>query len=122
MKQLYCLRFNAFCGIEDHYGTVGCDKSTISVFAEILVPRCIQDVYFISVKIKLHYGGSNGNTTLLFYFHPVRNSVLAGLSSLNAAGLAYCTAVKQELFGKRCFAGVRMRDYRKCSAAFNLFF
>ncbi len=40
------------------------------------------------------------------------------LASLNRAGKMNLPAVKQQFFGHGCFAGVRMRDDRKCAASF----
>ena len=82
-EQFFSLRFYAFRSVNKHYCAVCCHKSTVSIFGEVLVTRGIENVYAITVVIKLQNRRSNGNTTLFFDFHPVRNSVFIAFSSFN---------------------------------------
>ena len=82
-EQFFSLRFYTFSCVNKHYCAVCCHKSTVSIFGEVLVTRGIENVYAITVVIKLQNRRSNGNTTLFFDFHPVRNSMFIAFSSFN---------------------------------------
>ena len=61
--------------------------------------RGIQDVDAEAVILELHHRGCDGDTTLLFNFHPVRGGSPGIFLALDHTGLGNGTAVKQEFFG-----------------------
>ena len=54
-KQFFRLRFNAFCRVYDHNRRVHGCQNPVSVFGEVFVPRCIQQVKSDVVIFKSHY-------------------------------------------------------------------
>ncbi len=78
--------FNAFCSIDNHQAAVHRRQSTIGIFGEVFVPRGVQQVHQAVMIRKLHHRGGNGDTTLLFHFHPVRFCMLAGATAFYRTG------------------------------------
>ena len=110
------LGLNALCAVDYHYCGVRRHKGSVSIFGEVLVARGIKDVDAKTAVLELHYGGSYGNSALLFNFHPVGGCGF-GFFAFNFACLGNCTAIEQEFFGKGGFTCVGVRDYRKSSSA-----
>ena len=50
-------------------------KGTVSILREVLMSRSVKNIYAEAVILKLKYRRGNGNTSLLFNFHPVGNGV-----------------------------------------------
>ena len=71
LKELARLGLNTLCGINDHNGTVRSHQGAVGVLREILMARGIQNVNAKTAVLELHDRGGNGNTSLLFDFHPV---------------------------------------------------
>ena len=92
-EQLFSLRFYTFRCVDKHYCAICCHQSTIGIFREVLVTRGIKNINAITIVIKLQNRRCNGNTTLLFDFHPVGNSVLIAFSCFNGASQVNCSAV-----------------------------
>ena len=80
----------------------------------------IQNINAVAIKLKLHGGGRNGNTALLFNIHPVGGGVLIAFAGLHAAGGANRATVKQEFFRQGCLTGVRVRNDGEGSPFFHL--
>ena len=70
-EQLSGLRFDAFGRINDHHGGIGRHQRPIGVLRKVLVPRCVKNVNAVPVIFKLHDRRCDGNSSLLFQFHPV---------------------------------------------------
>ena len=77
----------------------------------------VQDVDAEALVLELEDGGSDGDTTLFFNFHPVRHGGTGVLFALDHAGLVDGSAVEQELFRQSSLAGVRMGDDGKRAPA-----
>ena len=97
-KQLFSLRLHALGCVDKHNSAVCSHQGTIGILRKVLVTRGIEDINAVTIVIKLQHGASYRNTTLLFDFHPVRNRMLSGFSSLYRTSQMNCSAVKQKLF------------------------
>ncbi len=122
LKQLTCLFFYALGGINHHDGAVRGHQGTVGILGKIRMPGGIQDIDTIIVVFKLHDRRSDRNATLFFNIHPVRNCVAHVALAFNHTGLLNGTAVQQELFRQRCFAGVWVRDDCERAPALNFLF
>ena len=71
LEQLDRLRLDTLGSIYDHDRGIRRHKGSVCVLREILMPRGIQDIDAVTVVIKLHYRGGNGNPPLLLDLHPV---------------------------------------------------
>ena len=74
------------------------------------MPRGIQNVDSLTLKVELHDGRSDGDSPLLFDFHPVGLSKVTGLPGFNGPSLANYAPEKKELFGNRRLPRVRVRN------------
>ena len=110
------LRLNAFGGVDDHDGAVDRHQRAISVFAEILMPRRVEDIDAAAVVIELQDGAGDGNAALLLDLHPIADGVALSLASFDRAGEVYGAAVEQEFFCESGFTGVGVRDDGESSA------
>ena len=77
---------DAFRGIDNHQTAVHRRQRTIGIFGEVFVPRSIQQIDQTVVIRELHYGSGNGDTALLFHFHPVRLRMLTGAAAFYRTG------------------------------------
>jgi len=78
--------------------------------------RCVEEVDFEDVVIKLKNRRADRNSTLTFELHPIRGRGALMFARGHRAGQLDRAAVKEELFGERRFAGIRMRDDGERSA------
>ena len=85
------------------------------------MPRSVQQVDQTVIVWELHYGSSNGNSTLFFHFHPVGFRVLGGTFAFHRTGFLNGVTIKQNLFGNRGFTRIGVRNNRKSAAFINLF-
>ena len=121
LKQLPGLGLYAFCCVDDHDGGVGSHQSAVGVLGKVLVTGGVEDVNAVAVVAELEHRGRNGNTTLLFDFHPVGNGGAAVFLALDHTGLGDGASVQQELLGEGGFTGIRVRNNGKGPAALDLF-
>ena len=121
LEQLPRLRLDTLTGIDDHDRGVRRHQRTVGVLREVLMPRRIQDVDAEALVIELQNGRCDRNSTFLLDLHPVRDRVLSGLSSLDAAGKVDSAAVKQQLLGQGRLTGVRVADDGKGTSFSDLF-
>ena len=70
----------------------------------------VQNVDAEAVVLKLHHGGRDGNTALLFDLHPVGGGGAGIFLALDHACLSDGAAVEQEFFGQGGFTGVGVRN------------
>jgi len=82
---------------------------------------CVQKIDFAVRVVEFHDRRRYGNAAVFFYSHPVAQSVLGGLSSLDRSGHLNGSAEKQKLFRERGFPGIGMADDTECAAAFDFF-
>ena len=83
--------------------------------------RGVQNVHALARVVELQDRRGDGNTALLLNVHPVGHGVLCALLALDGACLIDGSAVQQQLFGQRRFAGVGVADDRKRPAALDFF-
>ncbi|AMO50670.1 Hypothetical protein AKI40_4295 [Enterobacter sp. FY-07] len=102
--------FNAFCGINHHQTAVHCRQRTVGILGEVFVPGGIQQVNETGFIRELHYGGGNGNTTLLFHLHPVGFCMLAGTTAFYRTGSLDRLSEQQHLFSDGGFTSIGVRD------------
>ena len=120
LEQLARLRLDALGSVDDHDGGVRGHQRAVGVFGEVLVARGVENIDAVALVLELHDRGGYGDAALLFNFHPVGNGVARIFFALDGAGELNGASVQKELFGKRRFAGVRMRNNRKGAAFFDL--
>ena len=85
-EQLFRLRFDALCHVDEHDGAVSCHKGTVRVFAEVLMARRVEYVDMMTFVIKLQDRTGDGNAALLFDFHPVGHGVFSRFSCFDRPG------------------------------------
>ena len=122
LEELSGLGLHTLGTVDDHDGRVGSHQSTVGIFGEVLVTRGVQNVDAESAVLELHNGRGDGDTTLLFDFHPVGSGSTGILLAFNDTCLGDGTAVEQEFFGQSGFTGVRVRNNRECSAPADFFY
>ena len=121
LEQLDGLGLNALCRIDDHDSGVRCHQGAVGILREVLMARGIQNIDALARVVELQHRGGDGNTTLFLNVHPVGHGVLGALLALDRACLIDGSAVQQQLFGQRRFAGVGVADDRKRPAALDFF-
>jgi len=121
LEQLDGLGLNALGGVDDHDRRVRCHQGAVGILREVLMARGIQNIDALARVVELQHRGGDGNTTLLLNVHPVGHGVLGALLALDRACLIDGSAVQQQLFGQRRFAGVGVADDRKRPAALDFF-
>ena len=82
--------------------------------------RGVQNIDAVALILELHNRRGDGDTTLLFNFHPVGNGVARILFALDRTGQLNGAAVQKELFRQCRFTGVRVRNNRERAPFFNL--
>ena len=92
-KQFDRLCLDTFGAVDHHDGRIGSHQSTIGIFREVLMSRSVQDVDTESVIIKLQYGGSDGDSSFFFDFHPVRDRVFSSFSTFYGTGKIDCSSI-----------------------------
>src|SRR6185436_5841157 len=110
LHQLDGSLFNTLGAVDDHERAIYRGERAVGVFGEILVARRVQQVDDLVTERELHHRGGDGDATLLLQCHPVGRGVARGLAALDGAGHLDGTAEQQQLFRKRCLAGVGMRN------------
>ena len=119
--QLTGLGFHTFCGIDHDNNAIHSRQRTKRIFSEILVAGRIEDIDFMAGIIESHHGGCDGDSTLLFNFHPVGGSCLLDLVRLYGSCHMNGTSKEQQFFGKSRLTGIRVADNSKRSSSLNLF-
>ena len=115
------LGFHTFCGIDHDNNAIHSRQRTKRIFSEILVAGRIEDIDFMAGIIESHHGGCDGDSTLLFNFHPVGGSCLLDLVRLYGSCHMNGTSKEQQFFGKSRLTGIRVADNSKRSSSLNLF-
>ena len=115
-EELFRLRFDALGGVDQHHRRIRGEQRPIRVLAEILVARRVQQVDRVAFVRKLQHRRGNRDAALAFQRHPIAGRLALPLARRHLAGNVNRTAVQQQFFGQRGFAGVRMRDDRKGAA------
>ena len=97
-------------GHVDHYdNAVDSRKSAVSVFGEVLVTGCIENVDLIIAVIETHDRSGNRNAALLFDLHPVGCGRFFDLVRFHGTGDMDSTAEKKQLLGQSGLTRVRVR-------------
>ena len=113
------LLFHTVHAIDKHESGIHGGQGTVGVFAEVLMPRGIDEVEHATFEREVQNGTRNRNTTLLFDFHPVTDRVaFVGLGT-HMTGFANDIPVPQELFGDGGLTSVRVANNCKSAAFFN---
>ena len=110
LEQFYCLGFHTFRRIDDHDRTVHGGQDTVSIFTKVVMTGGIHDGNHFVIIFKLHNGGSNGDTSLFFNFHPVGFCEFVFASCLYRTCFTDGAAVQQQFFCQRCFTCVGVRN------------
>ena len=113
LEELSGLILDTLGGVDYHYCRVGSHKGAVGVLREVLMSRGIQNINAEALVLELHNGRGNGNSSLLFYLHPVGDCVAGVFLSLYGTCLCDSSAVEQELLCESCFTCVGVRDYGK---------
>ena len=121
LEQLDGLGLNALGGVDDHDRGIRCHQGAVGILREVLMARGVQNVHALACVVELQHRGSDGDAALLLDVHPVGHGVLCALLALDRACLIDGSAVQQQLFGQRRFAGVGVADDRKRPAALDFF-
>ena len=116
-EQLARLALDALGRVDHHHGGIDRGQGTIGIFAEILVPRRVQQVERHPVPLEGHDRTGDGDAALLFDLHPVRSCAPRSATRLHLSGEMNRAAEQQQLFGQRGLAGVGVGDDRKGTAA-----
>ena len=119
--QLTGLGFHTFCGIDHDNNAIHCRQRTKRIFSEVLVAGRIENIDIMTGIIESQHGGCDGDSTLLFNFHPVGGSCLLDLVRLDGSRHMNGASEQQQLFGKSRLTGIRMADNSKRSSSLNLF-
>ncbi len=115
-KELQRLRFDAFGGVDHHDGAVGCRQRAIGVFGKIFMARRVEQIAGDAFVFKRHHGGRHRDAALLFDLHKVGPCTATVTARLDLTGEMDRTAHKEQVFGQRGFAGVRMGNDREGAA------
>ena len=109
-EKLAGLWLDAFGRIDDHDRGIDGREHPVGVLGEILVARGVEQVDHVAVVVELQDSGGHRNAALLFQFHPIacRGPLVAARG--DTAGQLHGPTVKEELFGQRRLARVRMRN------------
>ncbi len=83
LKELACLAFDTFCGIQDHYGGICRHQRAVGILRKIFMAWRVQDIDAVAAVVKLHHRRSDGNSSLLFNIHPIGNGVALRLFPFN---------------------------------------
>ena len=111
------LCLHAFSAIDYYYGGVHGGKGAVCVFAEVLVTRCVEDVYLVGwgggvhgwrQVVELHHGSGDGDATLFLYVHPVGGGCLAYLIAFYGTRHLYLSAEEEEFFCQCGLARIRV--------------
>ena len=119
IHELDGLLFYTVHAIDKHEGGIDGSQGTVGVFAEVLVPRGIDQVEHATFERKIQHGTRNRNTTLLFDLHPVTHRVAAVRLGAHVTRFADDVSVPEELFGDGGLTRVRVADNSKCAAFFD---
>ncbi len=111
---------DAFTAVEDHQRRVHRRQGAVGVFGEVFVARGVEQVDHVVAIRELHDRRGNGNTTLLFHFHPVGGGMAVGFTGFHRAGHRDRLAHQQQLFGDGGFTGIGVGNNGE-SAAFRDF-
>jgi len=85
------------------------------------VPGGVEQVDGEAVVFKLQDGGTDGNTTLAFQFHPIRSGSPLVFARGDGAGQVDGSSVQQEFLRQRGLTRVRMGNDGKGASALNFF-
>ena len=121
LEQLDGLGLNALGGVDDHDRRVRCHQGAVGILREVLMARGVQNVHALACVVELQHRRGDRDAALFLDVHPVGHGVLCALLALDRACLIDGSAVQQQLFGQRRFAGVGVADDRKRPAALDFF-
>ena len=85
------------------------------------MPGGVKNIDAVAVVLKLHHGGGDGNTSLLFQLHPVGDGVTVALLALDASSTLDSAPVQEQLLGQGGFTRVGVGDDGKGAASRNFF-
>ena len=126
----HAAHFHEFAGLlldalrhvdDDDDGVDGCQRA-VGVFGKILVAGSVENVYLVVAVVEAHDRGRHGDAALFLDFHPVARGCLLDFVGFDSAGDMDGSSVEEELFGKRCLAGIRVGDDGERAASFYFFF
>ena len=111
LKKLSCLCLNTLGAVNYHDGGIRSHQGfVVGVLGEILVSGVSRILDAVSVIFQtVIFGGGDGNTSLLFYFHPVGNSVSGGCLAFTLPARVNGSSVRAGIFfGQGRFSGIGM--------------
>jgi hypothetical protein len=110
------LGFDPFGGIDDHDCGIDRRKDSVGIFGKVSVAWGVEEVDDVVTVWELEDGRGDGDSALLFEFHPIAGGGSLVTTSGDAACELDCPTVKEELFGEGCLACVGVRDNGKRAA------
>ena len=120
LEELDRLRLDPLGGVDEHDGAVGGGEGAVSVFAEVVVLRRVEEVHVPAGVRELHDARRDRDAALALHLHPVARGVPARLARLHRAGEVDRPSVEEELLRQRRLAGVGVADDREGPAAGDL--
>ena len=114
--QLDRLLFHAVHAVNQNQRGIDGGKRPIGVFAKVLVPRRIDQIEPAIFKRKIQNRTRNGNSAVLFDFHPVADRIAAIRLGADMARFSNHFPEPQEFFGNGRLAGIRMADNGKSTS------
>ena len=119
VHELDSLLFYTVHAIDKHESCINGGECAVSIFAEVLVPRGIDQVEHAIFEREIQHGTGNRNTTLLFDLHPVTHRVAAVCLGTHVTRFADDISVPEELFGDGGLTRVGVADNSKSAAFFD---
>ena len=113
LEELQGLGLDAARRVEHHHRAVDGGQRAISVLAEILMARRIEQVEGEAVMLEAHHRRADRDAALLLDLHPVGARPAAIAARLHLAGKLDRAAEQQELLGERGLAGVGVGNDRE---------
>ena len=96
--------------LQARHRRVGRGQHPVRVLGEVPVTRGVEQVQHHVAIGELQHRRRDGDTALLFEFHPVRRSMSSGLTTFDRTCHLNGATEKQQLLGQRGFARVRVGD------------
>src|SRR3984957_12513430 len=110
LEEFERLGFDAFAGINNHDHRINGGQDAVRILREILVAGSVKQIDATAGVIELQNGGADGDAALALQFHPVGGGGALMFAGRDGTGQLDGAPVKQQLFGQRRFASVRVRN------------
>ena len=119
--QPFGLRFHALYAVDHQHHAVHGGEGAVSVFGEVAVARCVQQVDELAAVAEGHHRGAHADAALPLDLHEVAGGAPPDLVALYRARRLYGASVEEELLGERGLARIGVTDDREGPAVLDLF-